>query len=234
MSGGKTKRGDPPQRLRPGDSIGLSRLDKTTKPEQERARLAPTRERGRRRVETILAAASEIFAEKGVGASTMAEVAARSATHVGSLYRFFPTKEALADALLERYVARVRQGNAALIERAGALSAPAFAASFLDLMLDLRADRAIAVQIAAGDDENGTRRRRIVSDMMFDICERGVRTVLPSLTAARAATVAQMLLYFGKMVVLAADDESSGRPSAVAELRWIASRYLDEQNATSI
>ena len=33
----------------------------------------------------------------------MTEIAARSNTAIGSLYRFFPTKEVLADALLDRY-----------------------------------------------------------------------------------------------------------------------------------
>ncbi|WP_141262560.1 TetR/AcrR family transcriptional regulator, partial [Komagataeibacter diospyri] len=54
--------------------------------------LAPTRQRGRDRVEAILAAATTVFAEKSYETATMTEIAARSSTAIGSLYRFFPTK----------------------------------------------------------------------------------------------------------------------------------------------
>ena len=37
--------------------------------------------------------------EKGYDAATMTEIAARSGTAIGSLYRFFPSKESLSDAL---------------------------------------------------------------------------------------------------------------------------------------
>src|SRR5271165_141776 len=62
----------------------------------------PQRERGRRRVADLLQAAASLFAEKGYDAVTMTEVAARAGAPIGSLYQFFPSKEALADALLDR------------------------------------------------------------------------------------------------------------------------------------
>jgi AcrR family transcriptional regulator len=43
-----------------------------------------------------------LFAEKGYDAVTMTEVAARAGAPIGSLYQFFPSKETLADALLDR------------------------------------------------------------------------------------------------------------------------------------
>ena len=63
----------------------------------------PKRERGHARVAAIMEAALEVFMEKGFDKTTMTEIAARSNTAIGSLYRFFPTKETLADALLQRY-----------------------------------------------------------------------------------------------------------------------------------
>src|SRR6266700_1792371 len=61
---------------------------------------APKRQRGRLRVAAILQSAREVFMEKGYDAATMTEIAARSGTAIGSLYRFFPSKESLSDALL--------------------------------------------------------------------------------------------------------------------------------------
>ena len=51
----------------------------------------------------MLAAAAEVIAEKGFEATTMAEIAVRGGAQIGSLYHFFPNKEALADALLQRF-----------------------------------------------------------------------------------------------------------------------------------
>jgi AcrR family transcriptional regulator len=66
-------------------------------------RRAPQRQRGHERVAALLEAAAGCFVEKGYDATTMTEVAARAGAAIGSLYQFFPTKEALAHALLEQY-----------------------------------------------------------------------------------------------------------------------------------
>src|SRR5260370_32173374 len=63
----------------------------------------PQRDRGRLRVAALLKAAAAVFAEKGFDGATMTEVAARASTAIGSLYQFFPNKEALADAVLARF-----------------------------------------------------------------------------------------------------------------------------------
>ena len=59
----------------------------------------PRRRRGHDRVAELLAAARAVFIEKGTEAATMTEIAARAGAAIGSLYQFFPTKEALADAV---------------------------------------------------------------------------------------------------------------------------------------
>src|ERR1700734_338123 len=84
--------------------------------------LEPKRERGRTRVAAILDAGGAVFAEKGYDAATMTEIAARSNTAIGSLYRFFPTKEVLADALLERYAQQLMERFAALAQAASAMT----------------------------------------------------------------------------------------------------------------
>ena len=50
-----------------------------------------------------MAAAAEVIAERGYEGATMAEIAARAGAQIGSLYRFFPNKEVLADALIQRH-----------------------------------------------------------------------------------------------------------------------------------
>jgi AcrR family transcriptional regulator len=75
---------------------------KSNRPRKEKTRAvqAPQRANGRLRVAAILEAAAAVIAEKGYEATTMAEIAERSDTKIGSLYRFFPNKESLAETLV--------------------------------------------------------------------------------------------------------------------------------------
>jgi len=63
----------------------------------------PQQERGQRRVDAILEAAAAIVAEEGVAAATMHAIAKRSGTTIGSMYHFFPDREAVLVALMERH-----------------------------------------------------------------------------------------------------------------------------------
>jgi AcrR family transcriptional regulator len=71
--------------------------------------IVPQRRPGKARVEAVLEAGAEVIAEKGYEAATMSEIAVRAKAPIGSLYRFFPNKEILADALIQRYVVLVNE-----------------------------------------------------------------------------------------------------------------------------
>src|ERR1700758_1047691 len=83
---------------------------------------APRRARGQLRVEALLAAAAEVFAVKGFDAATMTEIAAQSESSIGSLYQFFRTKEAVADALVREQMDALWRRLDGLAERASTLS----------------------------------------------------------------------------------------------------------------
>lgn len=78
-------------------------------------RRRPKQERGERRVEHILDVAAEVFDEVGYEAATTVMIAARARTSVGSLYQFFPNKDAIVQSLSERYVTQLRQVFATVI-----------------------------------------------------------------------------------------------------------------------
>lgn len=63
----------------------------------------PTQERGEKRVADLLAAAEQLFATSGYEATTMNAIASLGGSSIGSLYQFFPNKESVGSALLNRY-----------------------------------------------------------------------------------------------------------------------------------
>jgi AcrR family transcriptional regulator len=72
-------------------------------------RKTPRQARGQQRVETIMGAAVELFAEVGYEAATTNEIARRAHTSIGSLYQFFPNKEAILTALIASFREGVHQ-----------------------------------------------------------------------------------------------------------------------------
>ncbi len=101
---------------------------------------APRRARGQLRVEALLGAAAEVFAAKGFDASTMTEIAAQSESSIGSLYQFFRTKEAVADALMGQQVDDLWTRLDALAARAVALETPALGHALAVCFIDFRTD----------------------------------------------------------------------------------------------
>lgn len=188
------------------------------------APVAPKRQRGRQRVAAILAAASDLFFEKGFDGATMTEIAARSDTAIGSLYRFFPTKESLADALLGHYLACLQARLDDIATRPATLGPAAFADALLDMAFDLRDERAAAV-ILIDARRDGPYQRATLRDMMRGRIGALLHRIAPTLPPGRGAAVATMMLQFLKAVpVLAEEERRTGAP-LLAELRSAARLY---------
>ena len=75
----------------------------------------PQQGRSRETVERILAAAEHEIGRLGLAAAGTRGIAARAGLSVGALYRFFPDKEAIADALARRYLADLMPAYAATV-----------------------------------------------------------------------------------------------------------------------
>lgn len=78
----------------------------------------PLRADARRNRERILQSAREVFAEHGVVAQ-MDDVAARAGVGVGTVYRHFPTKEALMGELVRQKFRLLADGAREALERDG-------------------------------------------------------------------------------------------------------------------
>jgi AcrR family transcriptional regulator len=92
----------------------------------------PLRADARRNRARVLDAADEVFATKGVGASTE-EVAKRAGVGIGTVFRHFPTKEALLEAVLVARFGRLAEEARGL---SGAEDAGAAFFGFLTAIVD--------------------------------------------------------------------------------------------------
>ena len=71
-------------------------------------RRRPRQSRGQKRVELLLDAAADVIAEHGIDAATAEAIAIRARTAKGSLYQFFPNRDAVLAALALRYADEMR------------------------------------------------------------------------------------------------------------------------------
>jgi AcrR family transcriptional regulator len=66
-------------------------------------RRQPVQQRARALIARVLEAADALFAEVGYEGATTNAIAARAGTAIGSVYQYFPDKEAILQALAARY-----------------------------------------------------------------------------------------------------------------------------------
>jgi AcrR family transcriptional regulator len=185
----------------------------------------PKRERGKQRVAALLDAGAALFVEKGYDATTMTEIAARAGAAIGSLYQFFPSKEALAEALFSRYTERAEALLEDLVNRAPKLPPAQLANLLVDLMLELRSDRDAAIAFASSISRIVDRRKPLRHAMRRQIAPI-LRSANKALTDAQATAASIMITEIMKSVpVLAATEEESGLP-LLAEARKVLTAYI--------
>jgi AcrR family transcriptional regulator len=187
-----------------------------------RAALEPQRSTGKRRVAELLRAGADVIAERGFEAATMAEIAARAGAQIGSLYRFFPNKDALADALIRRYRELVEDAFERTDSRSGSSTIEEFADDLLSVFAGVRGETpAIVALLDARSDANAWR---------GDLHENSLRGVVTSLklrdatlSDAKAHDMAVVLLQNMKTMKSLDVERNAG---AVAELRAMTALYL--------
>jgi AcrR family transcriptional regulator len=68
---------------------------------------APRQRRSKERLNYILETAAHLFEERGVAHVSTNDIAATAGISIGSIYRYFPDKNAILAALIELYIQRV-------------------------------------------------------------------------------------------------------------------------------
>jgi AcrR family transcriptional regulator len=187
----------------------------------------PKRERGKQRVAALIDAGAELFAEKGYEATTMTEIASRAGAAIGSLYQFFPSKEALAEALFNRFAERAAAAFARVEERAPGCSARELADLFIDHKLELGTDRDVAVALStvvAGIVE----RRKPLGDALRGRIASILSAGNPALGQDEAAAAAVIMNQVMKMIPALAATEDERAAALIDEARKLLALYIDE------
>jgi AcrR family transcriptional regulator len=98
------------------------------------AGICTRRRRKEARPSEIVEAARQEFVARGFGASKVEEIAARAGVSKGTVYLYFPTKEALFEAVMRANVLTVIEGAAAIVDAGTDVPAPALLRFLLETM----------------------------------------------------------------------------------------------------
>lgn len=187
--------------------------------------VAPKRQRGRDRVAAIMDAGVAVFVEKGYEAATMTEIAGRAGAAIGSLYRFFPTKEALADALVARYGDALLNVFADIEARAGEMPPSGLAAALIEAIQSLQPERAAAVALIDARPEAfeaRTNLRRALRERVAAILAKAA----PGLSPAEARTAALLVLHLLKSLRALRAEGVADDTELAREGRTLVALYL--------
>lgn len=202
--------------------------------EQPRRRQA----RGERRIAQLLEAAAVVFTTTGYTAASTNAIAREAGVSPGTLYQFFPNKEAIAIELGERLMREMREAY-------GEALAPVDPTTPLEEAVGAAVDRFIAFNcehpvffaLMHGPDIPGriTEEHDALHATLLSRIEGLLSSYLPDAAPADLARTAHMCLGLykaGLELVLA--HEGAERDAYVQELKHALTRYLDPLVATGL
>jgi AcrR family transcriptional regulator len=185
----------------------------------------PQREVGRQRVAELMDAAAEVIQERGYEAATMAEIAARANARIGSLYRFFPNKEAIGDALIDRYAAVLFEEYAGLRERASRATPEELADLLIDQLVRVHPQtRAMTALLDSRTDWTEIR-LRFRTQAMAEI-GAALKACAPNLDDREIEDIAAVVLNNMKTMVGMVRKDAPTSAGAPDELRLMNRLYL--------
>jgi AcrR family transcriptional regulator len=190
-----------------------------------RAPLEPQRDVGRQRVAELLRAAAAVIQERGFEAATMAEIAARADAKIGSLYRFFPNKDAVAEALMRRYAEALQAEYDAIHTHAADATPQELADILIDLLVKLY-PQARALTALLDSRADWTEVRRQLRTQTLAGIKMALTICAPDLDDKEADDVAAVVLNNMKTMVGMTVNDAPTTPGAPDQLRLMNRLYL--------
>ncbi|GIW40858.1 MAG: TetR family transcriptional regulator [Candidatus Binatia bacterium] len=139
-------------------------------PRRFRPRKRPRQERSRRTVEAILQAAARVFSARGYAGTSTNLIAEEAGVSVGSLYQYFPSKDAILLALAERHMEETFGAVLRRVREKRHAPVPELLRALVDALLDAhRVDPALHRVLFEGAHPDALFRRRLL-----ELHDRGV------------------------------------------------------------
>jgi AcrR family transcriptional regulator len=104
--------------------------------ESTQSRRQPQQERSRQTVEAVLDAVPRVLKRHGAGAVTTNRIAEVAGVSIGSLYQYFPDKQAIFNALHERHVEDVKHRMERAVAQCASSTIDEFAACLVEGLAD--------------------------------------------------------------------------------------------------
>ena len=194
--------------------------------QRDRVALAPQRSNGRERVGLILQAAVDVINERGYEAATMKEIADRSSTKIGSLYRFFPTKELVAEALIQLYADSSEAQWQAIIAKAPSAATEQLADLLLNAYVQAHKKHKVLLTLFDSGVDLSNHRLEFRARNIQRIAD-ALRAHAPHLKPSAAKSIAVIMIYnMRAMKALTSDPTAPNAPGAIGELRTMVRAYL--------
>lgn len=110
-------------------------------------RKKPRQDRSRATVDAILEAAAQVLVEVGYDRTSTNRVARRAGVSIGSLYQYFPNKEALVGELVDRYSAEMTGLVVEELQRLADAPPPQAARALVTRMVDAKQARPLLSKV---------------------------------------------------------------------------------------
>ncbi|MEU0072433.1 TetR family transcriptional regulator [Streptomyces sp. NPDC006332] len=195
--------------------------------EQPRRRQA----RGERRIAQLLEAAANVFCTTGYTAASTSAIAREAGVSPGTLYQFFPNKEAIAIELGDRLMHEMRDTyGEALAPVDPATPLEEAVAATVDRFIDFNCQHPVFFALMHGPDIPGriTEEHDALHATLVARIETLLSSFLPDAPPADVNRTAHMCLGLykaGLELILA--HEGAERDAYVRELKNVLTRYLD-------
>ena len=190
-------------------------------------RRRPVQARSRERVNTILQHAAGIFREQGVDSTSMSAIARQSGMSLASLYRYFPNKAAIVNAIAERHVEKMEQALRAKLPQ---LSLSDAVDVLIDLFYDFYRTEPAYSAIWSGVEAMPELRQLDLRELYSNARDLDARLQeeYPDLPADRRWTASLLLpRSAGTILRLAATLPDEQGVLLVQEMKTMARAYLD-------
>ncbi|WP_282696243.1 TetR/AcrR family transcriptional regulator [Streptomyces sp. CC208A] len=189
--------------------------------------------RGERRIAQLLQAAAAVFCANGYTASSTNAIAREAKVSPGTLYQYFPNKEAIAIELGGRLIHQMRERHGQVFTpRNMTLPLPELIDAVLDPMIEFNCLNPAFLALMHGSDVPGRiaeEHDELHTSLLTQVRELIGARAVPALPDEDLDRISDMTfaVFKGGLALIIAAPEGPVRDAAVAELKKVLFRYLE-------